>query len=75
MHWRTVNEPGIAASKYAGLLTAHYLTFWIGLAATIIIHFIIIRSESSKIVIAWIANAAATALYVPLFLITLLMMV
>ncbi len=75
LHWRVVNEPGIADSKYIGLLIAHYFTFWIGLVLTLVIHILILKIESKKIFIAWVANAAATALYIPIFLITLLMMV
>ncbi|MBI9097694.1 MAG: hypothetical protein JEY91_04415 [Spirochaetaceae bacterium] len=74
LYWRTVNEPGINTSKYGGLLIGHYLTFSIGIIATVIIHFLIIRFEPKKILYAWIGNIVATILYVPLFLITLLMM-
>lgn len=75
MHWRSVNEPGVPDSRYAGLLTAHYLAFWIGLALTVLIQVFVRRWESDKLIISWIANVAATVVYIPLFFITLLMMV
>lgn len=72
-HWRVANEPG--AKDVPELKTAAILCFFIGLSGTAVLNYLFIKNDAKKIKYLWIANALATLIYAPLFLLSLLMMV
>jgi hypothetical protein len=70
--WRVDNEPGAAA------VPELHAAFWIflltGLAGTAAVHFFLIKYRAGRIWLVWIVNGGATLLYLPFFLLTLLLM-
>lgn len=73
-YWRTVNEPGILTVPVK-LLRAHKLLFWSGIAGTLSINILFIIYREKRAWIAWIANLAASIIYAPFMILTLIMMV
>jgi hypothetical protein len=72
-HWRMVNEPGIGSAD--GLKDAYRICFFFGALGTASIQATFIQHKEEGIKKVWLANIAATMVYVPIFLLTLLMMV
>ena len=70
--WRVDNEPGAES-----IPELHYMaaaTFLTGFLLTVLVHYIVARQDG-KFTSVWWANLVATIFYLPLFLLTLLMMV
>jgi hypothetical protein len=72
LHWRAANEPG--AGAFPGLLTAARIVFLAGLAGFAGSIAVLIRRGSARWIHAAAACAAAILLYLPVLLLTLLMM-
>jgi len=70
--WRVDNEPGATSIPQLHYLAAG--TFFTGFLLTVIVHYIFAR-RNEKFSSIWWANLVATVLYLPLFMLTLLMMV
>jgi hypothetical protein len=70
--WRVDLEPG--ATKIPELHYASIAAFLIGSVLTVLVHFIFAR-KGEKYSAIWWANLVATILYLPAFLLTLLLMV
>jgi len=73
MAWRVDNEPG--ADRIPELHTAFWIAFLAGFLGTGLIHFLLIRYRAPRIWLIWVVNGGATLLYIPFFLLTLLLMV
>jgi hypothetical protein len=72
-YWRVANEPG--AKDTPELTTAAILCFFIGLVGTVVLNYLFMKKNRNGLTYLWIANAIATLIYIPVFLLTLLMMV
>ncbi|MBN1298553.1 MAG: hypothetical protein JW997_02585 [Actinobacteria bacterium] len=72
-YWRIVNEPG--AGSAVKILIAACLLIASGFAGTVAVNAIFIKFKEKRAWIAWAANLGATVIYLPAFVLTLLMMV
>jgi hypothetical protein len=70
--WRVDNEPGATSIPQLHYLAA--ATFLAGFLLTVLVHYIVARRKE-KFSSIWWANLVATILYMPIFFLTLLMMV
>ncbi len=72
LHWRASNEPG--AGDFPGLLTAAWSAFLVGLTGFAWSAAVFVRKGHGRLLHAAAACAAAILLYLPLLVLTLLMM-
>ncbi len=69
-YWRMANEPGLI--EPIKLLWSYRILFSLGFAATAIINIIFISYREKR---AWVLNLAASIFYIPIMILTLLMIV
>ncbi|MDZ7837545.1 MAG: hypothetical protein U5N58_06120 [Actinomycetota bacterium] len=72
-YWRIANEPGVA--EPLGLLWASGLTLVTGLMGTVTVNILFIRHKERRAWIAWVLNVVVSICYLPLLILTLVMMV
>ena len=72
-YWRIANEPGV--SEPANYFWTFIIIFIIGFCGTLIINIFYIVFKEKRAWIAWVLNFTVTILYVPLGILTLLMIV
>lgn len=73
-HWRIVNEPGIVASAYLSLKIMAQILLMVGLIGTSGITYLFYTHKQTLKTILTL-NILATFIYIPIFFLTLLLMV